>query len=83
MATVCGASPEIGSLDGCWMDVAWNKGLDIAIAQPLYATEAASSCALGRAAFELAAYAPDVEVRVYVESGVLLRIDGIVLEEMV
>jgi hypothetical protein len=64
------------------MDVAWNKGLDIAIAQPLYATKAASSCELGRAAFELTAYASDVEVRVYVGSGISLRIDGIVLEEV-
>ncbi|MBU2848916.1 glycosyltransferase [Acidithiobacillus ferriphilus] len=82
LATVRGASPAVGGLDDCRMDVAWNKGLDIAIAQPLYATKAASSCELGRAAFELTAYASDVEVRVYVGSGISLRIDGIVLEEV-
>ena len=82
VAMVFGTALETGGLDGCWMDVTWNKGLDIAIAQPLYATKAASSCELGREAFELTAYASDVEVRVYVGSGISLRIDGIVLEEM-
>ena len=82
VATVFGAAPEMGGLDGCWMDVTWNQGHDVVMRQRLYATQAKSICELGRVIFELLAYTPDLEVRVHVESGVSLRLDGIAIEEI-
>lgn len=83
VATLFGVVPEAGGglVDGCCMEVAWNSGRDVAIRQTLHATQAESDCELGRVAFELTAYIPDLEIRVYVASGVFLRLDGITIEE--
>jgi glycosyltransferase involved in cell wall biosynthesis len=83
VATVFGATTQSGGLDGCWMDVAWNQGRAVAVSQTLYATLAESVCELGHVTFDLATYAPDLEIRVYVESGASLRLDGITIEETI
>ena len=64
-----------------YIEVAWNSGRDMAIRQTLHATQAESDCELHRIAFELTAYRPDLEIRVYVTSRVSLRLDGITIEE--
>ena len=84
VATVLGAVPETGGLvDGCYMEVAWGSGRDVANRQSLHATQAGSDCVLGRVVFDLTAYIPDLEIRVYVVSGMFLRLDGITIEEAV
>jgi glycosyltransferase involved in cell wall biosynthesis len=83
VATLLGVVPETGGLvDGCYMEVAWDRGRDVANRQTLHATQADSDCVLGRVTFELTAYIPDLEIRVYVVSGVSLRLDGIAIEQI-
>lgn len=81
VATLFGMVPEAGGLNGYRMEVAWNSGRDVAMQQRVYATQAKSICELGRIAFELPAYVPDLEIRVHVESGISLRLDGIAVDE--
>ncbi len=81
VATLFGVVSEADGLDGCYIEVAWNSGHDMAIRQTLHATQAESDCELHRIAFELTAYRPDLEIRVYVTSRVSLRLDGITIEE--
>ena len=78
MATVHGAACLDDSLHGAWMDVAWNKGVEIATRQPLHA----AAGELGLVHFELPAYTDDLEVRVFVTAESYLRLDGLTLVKM-
>ena len=81
VAKVYGVAPEAGLLGGSWMDVVWNKGNETSPKKPLQSPQANTVSELARIAFELPAYTPNIEVRVYVQEGISVRIDGIVLEE--
>ena len=80
-ATAYGAALKSGDLNGCWMDVSWNKGENMVVRQAICATQSDAVCALGRVAFELPTYVEDMEVRVYVAGGLAMRMDEIIVEE--
>jgi hypothetical protein len=81
VVTVYGATPKSEGLNDCWMDVSWNRGDNLVLRQAIYATTADAVGELGRAAFELQAYAEDIEVRVYVATGIAIRVDEITIKE--
>ncbi len=81
VATVYGAALKSEGLNDCWMDVSWNRGDNLVVRRAIYAATADAVGELGRVAFELPAYAEDVEVRVYVATGIAIRVDEITLKE--
>lgn len=81
VATVYGATLKSAGLNDCWMDVSWNRGDNLVVRRAIYAATADAVGELGRVAFELQAYAEDVEVRVYVATGIAIRVDEIAIKE--
>ncbi|MHB1581559.1 MAG: glycosyltransferase [Acidithiobacillus sp.] len=81
VATVHGVALKPGDLNDCWMDVSWNRGDHLVVRRAIYATTADAVDELGRVAFELQAYAEDIEVRVYVATGIAIRVDEIAIKE--